>query len=144
MSICQMVRTLKILGTAIILYNGLYFPVRLMNRSVSWAASNGFHLTALFMLSDKKKADDEDGTEKYLAIVQEQIVLLKNTAKAAGVALNTKILSNVTVKSLHAPLKLADYLFTALLPGKIPLRCIDPFIIARAFTATGTIYEQVD
>ena len=113
--------------TALVIFNGIRFPIYLANHAIKWAKKNGASLQALFIRakteikegyiypSDLDAAEDledtDDAVEDDEKIIQSQIKLLEDMAKTENIPFKSELLIDPSREDILDRTKSAAILF---------------------------------
>jgi len=140
------------MATAILLYNGLHFPVAMIDRAIAWALKSNGDIIALIVLADKDQEEgypfpndldeseelntDTDAMGEDMAIIASNIRLIRHQATNAKVTLKTHLLPGAPRAQLQNWLEKADQVFIAEEP-------LDPPVLSINFSKIKTSLEGI-
>ena len=148
------------MATAILLYNGLHFPVAMIDRAIAWAANSNGDIIALLVLADKDQEEgypfpndldeseevstDNDAMGKDLAIIASNIRLMRHQATIANVRLKAHLLAGAHRAALQEWLEKADQVFISEEPLDPPVLSIDFSKVQTSLAGISAAIEWIN
>lgn len=113
--------------SALVIFNGIRFPYYLVDHVIAWAKKNSAKLHALFIKakhrekegyvfpSDLDAAENLTGNEDLeqgdVAVIRDQMKLLKDMAKSENISLDSDLLTDPSLDDILGIAKKSDILF---------------------------------
>lgn len=99
---------------AILLFNGIHFPLAITERAISWAKKNKGTLLDIFVIAEKENDTlSEEAGDRDFAIIANNIRMMRHQAKISQVELETHILATPSEEELNQWLQKAGHVFTS-------------------------------
>ncbi|MBC7902806.1 MAG: hypothetical protein H7Y27_05260 [Gemmatimonadaceae bacterium] len=114
--------------TGVLLFNGIHYPVKVVDQAMEWAKQNGKELTAIFLQeseekegygfpSDLDKAQELNTTEDINRsddnLVENNIKMIAHAAKISNIAVTTKLLKNPAEEQLIEAIRQGTVIFVS-------------------------------